>query len=60
MGRQVGDIVVQQQDLAGGGSSMPVIRLNVVVLPEPLGPISATIEWLSTTISSSLTAMIPP
>ncbi len=39
---------------------MPVIRLNVVVLPEPLGPISATIEWLSTTISSSLTATMPP
>src|SRR5260370_38659067 len=26
------------------GASMPVIRLKVVVLPEPLGPISATMR----------------
>src|ERR1700719_3799692 len=38
----------------------PVIRLKVVLLPAPLGPISATISRAWTSKETSLTAITPP
>src|ERR1700759_4888794 len=38
----------------------PVPRLNVVLLPAPFGPISATISRACTSNETSLTAMTPP
>ena len=40
--------------------STPVIRLKVVLLPAPLGPISATISRAWTSNETSLTAITPP
>src|SRR6266849_1743978 len=40
--------------------STPVIRLKVVLLPAPLGPISATISRAWTSKETSLTAITPP
>ena len=40
--------------------STPVIRLKVVLLPAPLGPIRATISRAWTSKETSLTAMTPP
>ena len=42
------------------GSSTPVIRLNIVLLPAPFGPISATISPARTSSDMSLTATRPP
>ena len=42
------------------GGSTPVIRLKVVLLPAPLGPISATISRGRTSKETSLTAITPP
>src|SRR5580704_6447258 len=38
----------------------PVIRLKVVLLPAPLGPINATISRAWTSNETSLTAITPP
>ena len=40
--------------------STPVIRLKVVLLPAPFGPISATISRAWTSKETSLTAITPP
>ena len=40
--------------------STPVIRLKVVLLPAPFGPISATISPACTSKVTSLTATTPP
>ena len=40
--------------------STPVIRLKVVLLPAPLGPIRATISRAWTSNETSLTAITPP
>ena len=40
--------------------STPVIRLKVVLLPAPLGPISATISRAWTSKETLLTAITPP
>ena len=40
--------------------STPVIRLKVVLLPAPFGPISATISRAWTSNETSLTAITPP
>ena len=39
---------------------MPVIRLNTVVLPAPLGPISACSDRSRTDSDASVTALMPP
>src|SRR5204863_7832336 len=40
--------------------STPVIRLKVVLLPAPFGPISATISRARTSNETLLTAITPP
>src|SRR3989304_6039048 len=42
------------------GRSNPVIRLNTVVLPAPLGPINPRISPSATLKDSACTAMTPP
>ena len=42
------------------GVMVPSIRLNAVVLPDPLGPISAVIEPCGTVNEQPLTALTPP
>src|SRR6478736_4264822 len=42
------------------GRYTPVIRLNTLVLPAPLGPMSPTSECVSITVLSASTAVSPP
>ena len=43
VGRHLGDIFAREQHRAARRPQAPVITLNIVVLPAPLGPITPTI-----------------
>jgi len=57
MGRQRGDIVAVEQDLPRGRREKPLIKLKKVVLPAPLGPITARSSPGSTVRETPLTAI---